>query len=103
MPITLGHPLTSRDDAGQLRVNIATVFPDTGTIVTEPPNFHALQRYAYIDHLNADRAAKNLPPLTEADELRIIERAVDLVADERGVFIRPDISRMSLATAADQL
>src|SRR4051812_27857981 len=103
MPTTLGQPLTSRDDAGRLHVAIATVFPDSRTIVTDPPNFHALQRYAYIEHVNGERGKQNLPKLTPPEEARIIERAVDLVADDRGVFIRPDTSRMSLALAADQL
>jgi hypothetical protein len=103
MPVTIGEPINERDENGRLKVNIATVFPKTGTIVTAPPHFHALQRLAYLEGLKLTRQREGLPPLSAAEEAAVMGEAVDLVADERGVFIRPNTSRMDLAVAADEV
>jgi hypothetical protein len=103
MPVTIGEPINERDEHGRLKVNIATVFPKTGTIVTAPPHFHALQRVAYLEGLKLNRQREGLPPLSPVEEAQVMEEAVDLVADERGIFIRPNISRMDLAVAADEV
>jgi len=103
MPITIGEPINERDPNGRLKVNIATVFPKTGTIVTAPPHFHALQRLAYLEGLKLSRQHEGLPPLSPAQEEKVMEEAVDLVADERGIFIRPNTARMDLAVAADEV
>jgi hypothetical protein len=103
MATYLGESLTERDASGRLKVNIATVFPRTATIVTVPPPFHALQREAYIEKVQADRERGGLPPLNAAETRDLMEQAVDLIVDDRGIFIRPDTSRMDLAVAADEI
>ncbi len=102
MVVTLGEGLLSRDDKGDLRVRIATVFPRSGTIVTLP-GIHASQREAYIESLNHSRQERGKPPLTDIEQDAEMELAVDLIVDEQGVLIRPDPTRMDLAKEADEL
>ncbi|MGA3065279.1 MAG: hypothetical protein ABSF29_00375 [Tepidisphaeraceae bacterium] len=102
MVITLGESLLSRDEKGDLRVRIATVFPRAGTIVTLP-GIHASQREAYVDSLNRSRKEQGKPLLSEAEADAEMELAVDLIVDEQGVLIRPDPTRMDLAREADEL
>jgi hypothetical protein len=102
MVVTLGESLLSRDDKGDLRVRIATVFPRSGTIVTLP-GIHASQREAYIESVNRSRQERGKPPLTESEQDVEMELAVDLIVDEQGILIRPDPTRMDLAKEADEL
>jgi hypothetical protein len=102
MIVTLGENLLSRDEKGDLRVRIATVFPRARTIVTIP-GIHACQREAYIESLNRSRQEQGQPPLTEAEQEAEMDLAVDLIVDELGVLIRPDPTRMDLAKEADEL
>ena len=99
----IGDPPLERDEHGNLRSRIATIFPRGSTLVTLP-GIHATQRIAYVDHLNHERVAKGLPPLTEDEQFSEWERAVDLIIDEDGsILIRPDPDRMRLAFDADDL
>ena len=96
------HPL-DRDEQGNLRSRIATVFP-RGNVLITLPGIHATQRIAYVDHANRERTAKGLPPLTEEEQFSEWEHAVDLIIDEDGsILIRPDPGRMRLAFEADEM
>jgi hypothetical protein len=102
MPTFIGENFAARNDAGELKVRIATVFPHSGTIVTRPST-HFEQRLEYVGAENLARQQQGKPPFTEAEYNQEIERAVDLLADENAVLIRPDPSRMDLAFDADEL
>ena len=96
------HPL-ERDEQGNLRSRIATIFP-RGNVLITLPGIHATQRIAYVDHVNRERTAKGLPPLTDDEQFSEWEHAVDLIIDEDGsILIRPDPGRMRLAFEADEL
>jgi len=95
------HPL-ARDGQGQFLCRIATVFPRAHTIVTLP-GIHATQRMAFVDAVNAERAAAGLPPLREAEQLAEWENSVDLVLEDGLIHIRPDPRNMAAAFEADEL
>lgn len=67
------------------------------------PGIHATQRLAYTEHVNRMRAAQGLPPLTDAEQLELWQRSVDLIAEDHSILIRPDPANMSLAFEADEL
>ena len=60
----IGDDFSARDEQGQRKVRIATVFPYSGTIVTLP-GVHASQRQAYVASLNQKLLAEGKPPLNE--------------------------------------
>ncbi len=101
-PHIIGDDLLSRDENGRLRTRIATVFPYANTIVTLP-GIHATQRVAFVESLNAARAARGMPCLSEAEEEREWMAAVDLVLEDDQILIRPDPADMALAFEADEL
>jgi hypothetical protein len=98
----IGEDLLARDNNGDLRTRIATIFPPARTIVTFPHS-HAEQRLAFTEFLNATREEHGKPRLTESEEEFEMDQSVDLLVEEQGVIIRPDPSRMDLALAADEL
>jgi len=98
----IGEPLMARDADGNLRNGVATIFPYSHTVVTVP-GAHINQRIAFIDSLNTERAAADLPRLSEEQEEAEMELSVDLFVTDQGVIIRPDPSQMDLAIAADEL
>ena len=64
---------------------------------------HALQRLAFIERVNGQRAAKGLPPLSLEEEDQISAESVDLIFEPDHILIRPTPSSMDLAFAADEL
>ena len=96
------HPF-DRDEQGRQRIAIGTIFPFEGVLYTQPPAVHACQRAGYIDHVNAARARKQLPPLSSAEEEALSANSVDLIFEPAQILIRPDPERMDLAFAADEL
>jgi hypothetical protein len=98
----IGPPLDARDAQGALKVGVATAFPQTGTIVTEGA-IHAPQQMLYVKLLSEERQSRGQPALTEEEGFAVMETAVDLRQDERGILIRPNPARMDLAIAADEL
>ncbi|HEY5911547.1 MAG TPA: hypothetical protein VJA21_13185 [Verrucomicrobiae bacterium] len=96
------HPF-ARDNQGQQATRIGTVFPDYSALITQLPGVHAWQRVNFLDHLNAQRAAKGLPQLTADEEQAVSCNSVDLVFEPDHILIRPDPERMELAFAADEL
>ncbi|HVM51468.1 MAG TPA: hypothetical protein VMU04_25780 [Candidatus Acidoferrum sp.] len=96
------HPF-AKDEQGRQLTRIGTLFPSFGTLWTQPPGVHALQRVGFIERLNADRAAKGARPLTLEEEDKIAERAVDLIFEPDHILIRPQPEQMDLACAADEL
>ncbi|HTL58429.1 MAG TPA: hypothetical protein VL361_22265 [Candidatus Limnocylindrales bacterium] len=96
------HPF-ARDNEGRQLSRIGTLFPSYGTLYTQGPGVHAWQRVKFIEHLNAQRTAKQSPPLTPDEEEAVTADSVDLVFESDHVLIRPDPQRMELACAADEL
>ena len=104
MQIELIGPLPfARNSQGQLLTRIGTLFTDRNVLYTQPPGVHAWQRLNFIDHLNAQRGANSLAPLTPDDEQILTNNSVDLIFETDHILIRPDPERMSLAFAADDL
>ncbi len=100
----IGQDLIGRNEQGELRVRIATVFPRARVIVALPDvPIHALQRTAFVEWLNERRRAEGKPDLGEEEELAEMDLAVDLFVDEQAVLIRPNPAQMELALDADEL
>ena len=101
-PAILGeHPL-ARDERGNLRSRIATLFLRGGVLVTLP-GIHATQRLAYTEFLNQERASKGLKSLTGEEELEEWDQSVDLIMENDTILIRPDPENMVAAFAADEI
>ena len=96
------HPLARVEQDGQA-CRIGTLFPQHAVLYTRPPGVHAWQRLNFVDHLNAQRAAKGLAALTPDEEQAVTLNSVDLVFDSEHILIRPDPEHMELAFAADEL
>ncbi|MCR5414408.1 MAG: hypothetical protein K6F50_06745 [Kiritimatiellae bacterium] len=97
----LGEPLFAKDADGRLASRVGTLFFKTPGLVTRR-GIHAMQRMMWIDEVNAGRAAKGLPPMTEAEEEEELAESVDLIFTEDCVLIRPDPNHMDLAMRADE-
>ena len=98
---TIGEKIFARDAAGCLVSRIGTLFLRTPGLVTRR-GVHAMQRVAWLEALNADRAASGRPALTETEEDLEIAESVDLIFTDDSVLIRPDPDRMDLAFRADE-
>ena len=96
------HPL-ARDAQGRPATRIGTLFPAYGALWTQLPGVHAMQRLGFTDRVNADRAAKALPPLSLEEEEQLSAESVDLIFEPDHILIRPAPERMDLAFAADEL
>ncbi len=97
----LGDEIFAKNADGKLKSRVGTVFLKTPGLVTVN-GIHAMQRMAWIDELNRERAEKGEQPLSAnavADEL---DNSVDLVFTDDAVLIRPDPERMDLAFQADE-
>ena len=79
--ILIGEPLLACDATGRLKNRIATVFLKTPGIVTQG-SMHVLQRDIWLNHLNAIRAAQELPALTPEEELDELNIAAKNVLNE---------------------
>lgn len=93
----------ARDEQGLLLTRIGTIFPGHSVLYTQAPGVHAWQRLNFIDHLNAQRSATGLTPLTPEEEQDVTINSVDLIFEADHILIRPDPERMELAFAADEL
>jgi hypothetical protein len=96
------HPFGRDAEGGQL-TRIGTLFPAYATLYTQAPGVHAWQRLNFLNHINAQRALKNLPPLSPEEEEALAVNSVDLFFESDQVLIRPDPERMDLVFAADEL
>jgi hypothetical protein len=96
------HPF-ARDAQGTQLTRIGTLFPEQAALYTLAPGVHAWQRLNFLEHLNARRSSRGLPPLTPDEEQAICANSVDLVFDSDHILIRPDPDRMELAFEADEL
>jgi hypothetical protein len=96
------HPF-ARDAQGQQATRIGTLFPKYNTLYTELPAVHAWQRVSFIEHINAQRAAKNTPPLSHEEEQILCANSLDLIFESDHILIRPDPEQMDLAFAGDEL
>lgn len=96
------HPF-ERDEQGQQKTRIGTLFPGHGALYTQLPGVHAWQRMGFIDRVNARRIQDGQPPLTPEQEEQLCAESVDLIFDPDQILIRPNADRMDLAFAADEL
>src|SRR5438105_3747007 len=96
------HPFAC-DGEGRQLTRIGTLFTGFSTLYTAAPGVHAWQRLNFTEHLNTQRAAKGLPPLTSVEEQSVSNDSVDLIFEADHILIRPDAERMELAFAADDL
>ena len=96
------HPF-DKSESGNQATHIGTVFLNPPALYTKAPEVHMWQRFGFSDHLNARRAADNLPALSPQEEERIRAESVDLIFEPDEILIRPDPERMDLAFAADEL
>ncbi len=85
---------------GKLRSRIGTIFLKTPGLVTQS-GVHAMQRMAWIAHLNDKRASEGLPPLTPEEEADEIKQSVDLLFNDQYVLIRPVPTDMATAIRGD--
>ena len=97
----LGERIFAKDAEGRLLSRIGTMFFKTPGLVTTS-TVHAMQRMAWLDEVNATRAAQGLPPMTPEEEDDELSQSVDLIFTEDTVLIRPDPERMDLAIRADE-
>lgn len=95
------HPL-ARDEQGNLKSRIGTVFPRARALVTIP-GIHATQRIAYSEHVNRCRVARGEDPLTDEQQIQLWQESVDLIMENDSILIRPDPANMPLAFEADEL
>ena len=97
----IGERIFARGEDGQLASRIGTMFFRTPGLVTKR-GVHAMQRVMWIEALNAERSAAQLPALTEAEEEAEMAESADLIFTDELVLIRPDPERMDLALKADE-
>ncbi len=99
---TGAHPF-ARNEKGELKSRIATLFVDANELITVRGT-HYTQRELYVAALNEKRAAAGLAPLATVDEkLDAWKYAVDLIITGNCIQIRPETSRMELALQADEM
>ncbi len=96
------HPF-ERDEKGQQKVRIGTLFLNYKALYTQLPGVHAWQRLGFIDRVNAQRAQKGLPNLSPEDEEKLSADSVDLIFEPDHILIRPNPENMNLAFAGDEL
>jgi len=96
----IGEKIFARDAEGRLLSRIGTIFFKTPGLVTIR-GVHAMQRLAWLDEINASRAAAGEAPMTENEENQEIAESVDLIFTDSEVLIRPNPDRMDLAFRAD--
>ena len=97
----LGDNIWSVDAGGKLSSRVGTLFLRTPGLVTVR-TVHAMQRLAWLDEINRERAQNSLPPLSPQEEEDEISQSVDLIFTDEFVLIRPDPDRMDLALRADE-
>jgi hypothetical protein len=95
------HPL-AKDAQGRLKSRIGTLFPYGNTLVTLP-GIHATQRLAYVEALNRERTDAGQEPLSAAEFTEVWNQAVDLIAEDDALLIRPDPENMPLAFKGDEV
>lgn len=96
------HPF-ERDEKGQQKVRIGTLFLNYKALYTQLPGVHAWQRLGFVDWVNAQHAKKGLPNLSPDDEERLCADSVDLIFEPDHILIRPNPEQMDLAFAGDEL
>ncbi len=102
----LGPSLRAKSGRG-FEPQVATIFidterSDTATLVTEGST-HFRHREVYCDHLDAQRRAAGLSPLTASERTAIWQIGVDLIIQPDLVLIRPDAEQIDRALSADEL
>ena len=97
----LGEPIFAKTPDGALLSRVGTMFFKTPGLVTRR-GVHAMQRAMWIEHLEEERAAAGLQPLTDSEVDEEFAQSVDLIFTDEHVLIRPDPDNMELAFRADE-
>ena len=97
----VGERIFAKDADGKLLSRIGTIFFKTPGLVTKK-GVHAMQRFMWIEEINAERTKNGQPALTMAEEDAEMAESVDLIFAEDQVLIRPNPDRMDLAFRADE-
>ena len=97
----VGERIFAKDAGGKLLSRIGTIFFKTPGLVTKK-GVHAMQRFMWIEEINAERTKNGQPALTMAEEDAEMAESVDLIFAEDQVLIRPNPDRMDLAFRADE-
>ena len=98
----LGDPIFAKDENGQLKSRVGTIFLTVAPGLVTQRGIHAMQRQAWIDEVNRTRSEEGLLELTEQEITNLISHSVDLLFLDDVVLIRPDPERMDLALWADE-
>ena len=98
----LGDPIFAKDENGRLKSRVGTIFLTVAPGLVTQRGIHAMQRQAWIDEVNRERADEGLLALSEAEIANLISHSVDLLFFDDVVLIRPDPDRMDLALWADE-
>lgn len=103
MPLEIvGEDPLVRDDQGRFKNRVATLFLQTGALVTVSGT-HGWQRLHYAGLLDQQRRSRGEPVLSEAERNALWDSGVDLFVDSRGFLIRPDPGNLPPAFEADRL
>lgn len=81
---------------------VATLFPDTETLVTEGTT-HMRNREVYFDRLDEERAQAGAAPLSDEERSALWHTGVDLIVQPDVVLIRPDPKQIERMLRADEL
>ncbi len=98
----LGDAIFAKNPNGSLKSRIGTMFFKTPGLVTQK-GIHAMQRIAWINEINRQRAEEGKPELNDVEVAQELEQSVDLLFTEDYVLIRPDPNAMPLAFKADKI
>ena len=97
----IGDRIFAKDAEGKPLSRIGTIFFRTPGLVTKK-GVHAMQRFMWVEEINAERAKVGQPALTMSEEDAEMSESVDLIFTEDLVLIRPNPDRMDLAFRADE-
>lgn len=97
----IGDRIFAKDAEGRPLSRIGTIFFRTPGLVTKK-GVHAMQRFMWVEEINAERAKVGQPALTMSEEDAEMSESVDLIFTEDLVLIRPNPDRMDLAFRADE-
>src|ERR1051326_7855721 len=98
----IGPGIFEEDANGSPKSRVGTIFPRHKLLITLP-GVHASQRMAFVEELNRQRQAEELPLLTSAEEALALENSADLFFEAEDILIRPDPDKMKLAFEADEV
>lgn len=99
----IGPTPLQTDSTGNLKSRIGTLFTEHNTLYTASPWVHAMQRAAFLDILNEERAAAGKLPMSFDEEQQVVFSSVDVIFETGHILIRPDPERMELSLTGDEM